>query len=245
MQSGLRKICGMEIGILQTGDARDALKNTLGDYDQLFVNFLSGQGFNFETFRVLDNVFPDSVTAKDGWIVTGSRHGAYEDHAFIPPLEQFIRDSMAANIPMAGFCFGHQIMAQALGGKVVKFPDGWATGNTEYDVDPTVDGGEDKIRIIGWHQDQVIEAPEGAKTIMRSEFCEYAGLAYGDNGFSTQPHPEFSNQYAAGLLDELQELYSDDHIQTTRDSFQNDLDTHRMTAMVAAFFKKAHSRRVD
>jgi GMP synthase (glutamine-hydrolysing) len=76
----------MKIGILQTGMAPDALKDDLGDYPDLFARLLADKGFEFETFRVLDGVFPASVTACDGWLITGSRHGAYEDHPWIPPL---------------------------------------------------------------------------------------------------------------------------------------------------------------
>ena len=78
--------------------------------------------------------FPTSVSSCDGWIVTGSAFGAYEDHAFIPPLEDFIRANYKADVPMAGICFGHQIMAQALGGKVEKFSGGWGVGYTNYEM---------------------------------------------------------------------------------------------------------------
>lgn len=84
----------------------------------------------------------------DGWLITGSRHGAYEDHAFIPPLEGFIRDAYGAAVPMVSICFGHQIIAQALGGKVEKFNGGWSVGAQDYDF------GDEKLTLNAWHQDQ-------------------------------------------------------------------------------------------
>jgi len=102
----------MKIGILQTGHAPDEVQDQLGDYDAMFGRLLADEGFVFETFNVVDMAFPQSVTACDGWLVTGSKHGAYEDHAFIPPLEVFIRAARDNDVPMVGICFGHQIIAQ-------------------------------------------------------------------------------------------------------------------------------------
>ena len=70
----------MKIGILQTGHLPDALQSEFPDYPTMFQNLLAGQGFDFETYPVLEMVLPGSIHAADGWLITGSRHGAYEDH---------------------------------------------------------------------------------------------------------------------------------------------------------------------
>ena len=81
----------MLIGILQTGHAPDPIQPDYGDYSDMFERLLGGQGFTFRTWNVVDMDFPTSTDAADGWLITGSRHGAYEDHPFIPPLEDTIR----------------------------------------------------------------------------------------------------------------------------------------------------------
>ena len=81
----------MKIGILQTGHAPEDLIESSGDYDQMFRALLAGNGFEFETWAVVDGIFPDGPGAADGWLITGSKFGAYEDHDWIPPLEDLIR----------------------------------------------------------------------------------------------------------------------------------------------------------
>lgn len=183
----------MKIGILQTGHSPDTLRNTLGDYEHLFHKLLGSGDFEFETFNVVDMEFPSSVNDCDGWLLTGSRHGAYEDHPFIPPLETFIRDAYAAHVPMVGICFGHQIIAQALGGKVEKFKGGWVVGRQTYELEGQ------KVALNAWHQDQVVVRPQGATVVASNEMCENAALVYDDRIFTVQAHPEFRSDYIEGL----------------------------------------------
>lgn len=184
----------MLIGILQTGQSPDALAPTAGDYPDMFMRLLADQGLEFRTWRVLDMDLPADVHECDGWLITGSRFGVYEDHAFIKPLEDFIRRAYAAGVPMVGICFGHQIIAQAMGGRVEKYQGGWSVGPTEYDF-----GGQ-TLRLNAWHQDQVIEKPANAEVAGCNDFCRNAALVYGDRMFTVQAHPEFKSDFVDGLM---------------------------------------------
>jgi len=222
----------MKIGFLQTGEAPEALKGDLGDYPDLFVRLLAGNGFDFATYRVLDGVFPSAVTDCDGWLITGSRHGAYEGHPWIAPLEVFIRECYGAGVPMVGVCFGHQIIAQAMGGRVEKFGGGWSAGATEYDFDGQ------KITLNAWHQDQVTVKPDMATRIASNEFCENAALLYDDRLFTVQAHPEFDANFVAGLIDKRgRGMIPDPLLDKAVQRLDAPLDNTSMAARIAAFFK--------
>jgi GMP synthase (glutamine-hydrolysing) len=185
----------MKIGILQAGHSPDELRDSVGDYGEMFTRLLDGHGFDFQIFSVVDGEFPAGTEDADGWLITGSKHGVYEDHDWIPPLEDLIRDIRDAGQPLVGVCFGHQIIAQALGGKVAKFDGGWSIGRTEYDF------GDHKLALNAWHQDQVIDAPEGAEIIASTDFCANAAMMIGDKILTIQPHPEFTAPLVAGLIE--------------------------------------------
>lgn len=184
----------MKIGILQTGHAPDTLIARTGDYDAMFAEMLGGHGLTFQAFAVVDGQFPQGAGDADGWLITGSRHGAYDDLPWIAPLEVLIRDIHARGLPLIGICFGHQVIAQALGGKVEKFEGGWAIGRTHYTQ------GDQNLTLNAWHQDQVTRRPTGARVLASNRFCENAVLAYGDTIWTVQPHPEFDSPFIDGLI---------------------------------------------
>lgn len=226
----------MLIGILQTGLAPDVLIEESGDYPDMFKTLLAGNGFEFRTYRVLDGEFPASVAECDGWLITGSRHGAYEDHAWIPPLEAFIRASYEAHVPMVGICFGHQIIAQAMGGKVEKYAGGWAVGATDYDFDGQ------KTRLNAWHQDQVTQVPANAKVVGSNDFCTNAALLYDDRVFTVQAHPEFRPDFVDGLMQTRGKgLVPPERLEAATARLSDPLSDQTIAARIAAFFKAKRS----
>ena len=189
----------IRIAILETGRPPDDLIERFGDYPAMLRDLL-GEGFAFETFDLQAGEWPDAG-AFDAAIITGSSAGVYETDAWIADLLDWIR-AAKGRTKLVGVCFGHQAMAQALGGRVEKSERGWGVGLHRYDVvstEPWMSPAATKIAIPASHQDQVIDKPADARVLLRSDFTPFAGLAWGEDAISFQAHPEFTPAFATDL----------------------------------------------
>lgn len=187
------------IVILKTGAPPPALAARHGDYPAMFRDLL-GAGFDVETFDVQAGQQPDP-TAFDAAIITGSAAGVYEDAPWIADLLDWIR-AARGRTRLVGICFGHQAMAQALGGRVEKSDRGWGVGLHRYQVaatEPWMKPLATAVAIPASHQDQVVEKPADARVILASDFTPFAGLAWGRDAISMQAHPEFTPAFATDL----------------------------------------------
>jgi GMP synthase-like glutamine amidotransferase len=198
----------MKLAILETGRPPERLADQFGDYPAMFGSML-GPDFQIESFDVQSGEFP-RPTSHDAILITGSPAGVYDPLPWIAPLLEFIRS--ASDRKMVGICFGHQAMAEALGGHVEKSDKGWGTGLHLYDVDRAEPWMDDAARIAApaSHQDQVVIQPPHTEIVLSSAFTPYAGLAWTHRpAISFQFHPEFSPAFAQALIAERFDRVSD------------------------------------
>lgn len=201
----------MRVGILEMGEVSEELRVRHGDFPSMFARVLGAvdPGIEFFTVSVVSGAdVPPAPDEADGWILTGSEHGVYDDLPWIEPVKEFLRRSLAARVPVVGICFGHQILAEAMGGRVEKSSHGWKLGVQDYEVvhrPGWMTDLPDRFSVGAMHQDQVIEKPEGATVLATSPTCPYAALAYGDPeaplAVTVQPHPEFTAEFLDALIE--------------------------------------------
>lgn len=191
----------MKLAILTTGHPPGNLEDSFSDYPAMFGRML-GDGFEIASVDVDHGELPNDPADYDAYLISGSPAGVYDPLPWIAQLSDFIRSAGAAK--MVGICFGHQVMAEALGGKVEKSAKGWGAGLHHYMIervepwmDPVV-----SIAIPASHQDQVIVQPPHTEVTVSSAFTPFAGLAWtGRRAISFQFHPEFSPEFAKALIE--------------------------------------------
>jgi GMP synthase-like glutamine amidotransferase len=192
----------MRIGILETGEPPAPLRERFGRYDAMFRQLL-GEHYDFTTYEVRQSELPEDPAEQDAYIVTGSPAGVYDDLPWIEPLKQFLRTAKG-KAKLVGICFGHQIMAEAFGGRVEKSDKGWGVGLHSYEVwerTPWMDCRESFACPVS-HQDQVVELPKAARVLAGSEFNGFGLIEYRDQpAISFQCHPEFEPDFAKALIE--------------------------------------------
>ena len=202
----------MKIGILQADSVREEFQSEFGDYPDMFIRLLckfSEDVLTFETYNVQEAVYPNHIDDCDVYIITGSRFSVYEDLHWIRRLESFVVELHAVKKKLVGICFGHQLVALALGGKAELAQAGWGVGvhttkvvqNEEF-MSPS----KATFTAIVSHQDQVTKLPTGAECLAGSEFCPYAMTRIGDHILTFQGHPEFETAYSRKLIELRQEI---------------------------------------
>ncbi|MBA3576931.1 MAG: type 1 glutamine amidotransferase [Sphingomonas sp.] len=190
----------MKVAILETGRPPGQLAERFGDYPAMFQRLL-GDAFEVVTFDVQAGELPADPSDFDAYLITGSPAGVYDPLPWIEPLSDFIRQ--ADKQKMIGVCFGHQVMAQALGGHVEKSAKGWGVGLQHYSVvaSELYIGPVQEIAIPASHQDQVVVQPPNTQVVAKSDFAPFAALAWTDRpAMSVQFHPEFTPDFAKALI---------------------------------------------
>src|ERR1051325_2945676 len=181
----------MNLAILETGTPPPQLIAEHGRYPAMFERLL---GLEAASYDVAAGELPAERPAHDAYLVTGAAAGVYDELPWIAELIGFLR-AARGKAKLVGICFGHQVMAEAFGGKVELSAKGWGAGLMRYQVatrEPWMDEAE-SVALPASHQDQVVIQPPQTELVLASAFTPFAGLAWRDqSAVSIQPHPEFS-----------------------------------------------------
>lgn len=223
----------MRIGLLECDHVDDSFRSIAGDYRDMFETLL---GVELRAYDVWNGVLPDSATECDAWLCGGSRRSVFDDDEWIAGASAFVRDVHAAEVPYVGVCFGHQLLAQALGGAVERSPQGWGVGVRTIDIvrsEPWMVPPRDACRLVFMHQDQVTRLPDGSTVLARADHCEVAAFLVDESMLGIQPHPEFGTPYADALLDARSERVGAERAAEARRTLRGSTDS----AVVAAWLR--------
>lgn len=236
----------MRVGLLQCGRLPQDLVDDVGDYSRLFEALLGPHGVTIEAHDVVSGPPPASAKSCDGWLVSGSAASTFDPLPWIAPTETFLRAVVAEQVPVVGICFGHQLLAQALGGRVARAPGGWGAGVHRYDLvgppRPWMEPDPPRsIHLVASHRDQVVALPEGAEVLARTEHCHVAAYTVGQHVLAIQPHPEYDATISRSLSQSRRELMGPEVTDQALASLDAPLDSAMVGAWMAAFLLAGRS----
>ena len=229
----------MRIGLLMAGHVAPTSTHIAGDYPELLASVLARAEIELVRYDVDDDRFPTSITECDGWLMSPSRCSAYDGHAWIASAEDLLRELVAREHPYVGICFGHQLAAQALGGRVARAADGWQVGVQDYEIvesRPWMVPMHSTVSLIASHEDQVVSVPDGAALMARSPGCPVAGLLIGERAWTLQPHPEFVPALAGSLLGQRVELIGAEKVLVAQATLGRPLNRLDVGRWIVKFF---------
>jgi len=220
-----------------------------GTCPDMFEKLLTPAGpqIRFETYCVYEGEFPTAVTACDAWLITGSRASVLDQAPWIEQLKVFLAAAHAGAVPLIGICFGHQVLAAALGGRVERAPAGWGIGLHEYSILKTASWVPDntpRFAISAMHEDQVVALPRQGEVIAGSAFCPNAVVAYETTAISFQGHPEYTASFARDLISLRRgKLFSTSQADEALATLDHPSDSEHVARWILKFLRTALSVR--
>ena len=196
----------MKIGLLKCDFVMPEFHGIDGGIPDMFTHLLgqTGLGAELKIYRVWEGELPAATDECDAWFTSGARASVFEDLDWIKNFQQFIVALHADRRKTVGICFGHQMIAQALGGGVRRSERGWGIGVQQMSIaeeQPWMQPPMDSCRMLFTHQDQVEVLPSGARLLGSTEHCPNAMFAVGDHILSIQAHPEYSRPYLCAFIE--------------------------------------------
>jgi GMP synthase-like glutamine amidotransferase len=224
------------VGLLECDHVAPEFTAIAGDYRDMFGRLLPDVAFQY--YDVCNGQFPDSANACDAYLCTGSRYSVYDDIDWIVRLKAFVRNIQTSGKQYVGVCFGHQLLGEALGGKVEKAATGWNVGIHAFNMHRTegwMQPFQPRVQLMMMCQDQVIRLPEQAVLLAAAETCPVAMFQVGNNMLGIQGHPEFPKAYEAALLESRRGRIGDEKTTAGLDSLVREVDDGLMSRWMFQF----------
>ncbi len=232
----------MKIGLLECDHVLERFRHIAGDYRDMFAALFASHGphIALQSFDVCNGEFPPSLDACDAYLTTGSRFSAYDDIDWVQALKNFTRRIHEAKKPFVGVCFGHQMMAEALGGRVARAETGWGVGARGVEIirrEVWMRPEQSRCALQYMHQDQVERLPDDGVVIGDSDHCSVAMFLVGDSMLGIQAHPEFPKAYSEALLLDRVERIGEGRVKAALESLGQPTDEPVVAKWIVEFLE--------
>ncbi|RBW50670.1 glutamine amidotransferase [Marinobacter sp. F3R11] len=183
--------------ILKTGSTYPGIKEQFGDFDEWFVRGLS-KALDLTVVNTEAGELPADPADWDGIVITGSPAMVSDREPWSEKAAKWLVQAVDKTVPLLGVCYGHQLLAHALGGDVGYHPRGRESGTRQVELlasaqdDPLFRGMPGTFRAQLTHKQSVLRLPPDALLLGRNEFEPHQAFRVGKCAWGVQFHPEFS-----------------------------------------------------
>lgn len=230
----------MKVAVLNADKTSPEICEEIASITDLYKELFSKEKLELDFFDVQEKKFPvyEKSTFYHAYLITGSRFSVYNKIEWIESLKDFVRKNQ--NKKFLGICFGHQLIADALGGKVEKSKIGWNLGVKKINItecEPWMLPSQNEINMIFNHQDQVMCLPKGSKLLAGNEECPIQMYTINQNILCMQFHPEFTEKYQKALMYKKRDRIDQNKIKNAESSYANKTDQDIVIKWIANFIK--------
>ncbi len=226
----------MKIALLICDQVNEDLLHIQGGYSDMFLKLFPQ--IDFEVFNVFKGQFPANANDFDAYLTNGSRRSVYDKEDWIDQLKAFVRDIYSAQKKYVGVCFGHQLLAEALGGKVAKAASGWSVGVHQFilkEKESWMTPFHQKLNLLMMCQDQVQVLPLNSKVLAVTKTCPVGMFQVGSNMLGIQAHPEFSKAYDNALMELRNERIGTEVVKKGKKSLKKSVDREIIAQWIFQF----------
>ena len=227
----------MRVGLLVCDHINEKLHHIATDYHSMFSDFLPD--LELVPYYACEGQLPENPDKEEAYICTGSSYSVYSNEDWIQQAKRFTKEAFHAQKKYVGICFGHQLIAESLGGKVEPASQGWCIGIHDFQLSrnellPEI---VERFSVLMMCQDQVVDLPEGAEVLASSDSCRHGMYMVSDHFLGIQGHPEFSKAYNQALYNLRSERIPSQKRTEADSSLERDPDKNQLSKMIHRFLK--------
>lgn len=232
----------MHVALLKCDSVHERFLHIEGDFPEMYERLLAvdNPDVKITTFDVRAGILPDLNNEYDAFICTGSRASVYDNEDWITELKCYVQLLYSTGRRFVGICFGHQLIAESLGGRVAQSERGWGIGVQIAQIQEHkrwMHPERDFFAVPVSYRDQVVELPPESETLASNSWCRHFMITAGQNFLGIQGHPELSKYYVENLIQSREDILGESRVSDGINSLKSEIHSDVLSHWILNFIR--------